>query len=135
MIDLKDYTGEVRQIVIKGNGREKTTFLITNDLDTPVELIVGITPAGGGWKRHCRRRQVLLAQCLILSDTDEGSLRCGHDYDCRFTVQHANLTNFGDSRVADTPKIFRNFVRGKANITIDAENLTVTYPRKAHNPS
>jgi hypothetical protein len=34
----------------------------------------------------------------------------------------------------DAPKIFRHFVKGKANITGKNEKLTVTYPRRAHNP-
>ncbi len=30
--------------------------------------------------------------------------------------------------------IYRHFVRGKANIDIESGNITVTFPRKAHNP-
>ncbi len=38
---LRDYEGELRQVVVKGNGHEKSAFLITNDFDLPVELLVG----------------------------------------------------------------------------------------------
>jgi len=34
----------------------------------------------------------------------------------------------------DAQKIYRNFVRGKANIDIKNGNITVTFLRKAHNP-
>jgi hypothetical protein len=34
----------------------------------------------------------------------------------------------------DAQKIYRHFVRGKANIDIESGNITVTFPRKAHNP-
>jgi hypothetical protein len=40
-VPQRDYDGEVRQIVMRGNGREKPAFIITNDQETPVELIVG----------------------------------------------------------------------------------------------
>jgi hypothetical protein len=32
----------------------------------------------------------------------------------------------------DATKIYRHFVKGKANITVKNEKLTVTYPRRAH---
>ena len=34
----------------------------------------------------------------------------------------------------DAPKLYRNFIRGKANISVKSGEITVTYPRKAHNP-
>lgn len=40
-VGIKDYDGIVRQIIMKGNGREKPTFIITNDFDVPVELVMG----------------------------------------------------------------------------------------------
>ena len=134
MIDLKDYTGEVRQIVIKGNGREKTTFLITNDLDTPVELIVG------DYSRRWRVENVIAegVKFFSLNALSSPILTKVH-FDVVMTMIADSLYSMLSHKLrgfesCDAPKIFRNFVRGKANITIDAENLTVTYPRKAHNP-
>jgi hypothetical protein len=34
----------------------------------------------------------------------------------------------------DSPKIFRHFVKGKDNLTLKNEQLTVKYLRRAHNP-
>jgi len=34
----------------------------------------------------------------------------------------------------DASKIYRHFVKGKANIDIKSGEITVTFPRKAHNP-
>jgi hypothetical protein len=34
----------------------------------------------------------------------------------------------------DAPKIYRNFIRGKGKITVDDNKITVTYPKRAHNP-
>jgi hypothetical protein len=40
-ISLNSYEGLLRQVIVKGNGREKPTFLISNDFDCPIELLVG----------------------------------------------------------------------------------------------
>lgn len=34
----------------------------------------------------------------------------------------------------DASKIYRLFVKGKGKITLDGKKMTVTYPRRAHNP-
>ena len=39
-ITLRDYDGEVRQVILRGNGREEPAFLISNDFASPVELLV-----------------------------------------------------------------------------------------------
>jgi hypothetical protein len=40
-ISLPDYQGPLRQVILRGNGREKPAFLISNDFDAPVEMLVG----------------------------------------------------------------------------------------------
>jgi len=37
---LRHYEGRVRQIVVRENGHDKPAFLITNDSDSPLELLV-----------------------------------------------------------------------------------------------
>ncbi len=37
-------------------------------------------------------------------------------------------------RRCDAPKLYRHFVRGKGNVEVRDGTLTVTYPRRAHNP-
>ena len=34
----------------------------------------------------------------------------------------------------DVSKVYRQFVRGKGRVNLNAERLVVTFPRKAHNP-
>jgi len=34
----------------------------------------------------------------------------------------------------DAQKIFRHFIRGKADVDITSGDVQVTYPRRAHNP-
>ena len=40
-VEMKNYNGQLRQVIIRGNGREKPTFLISNDFETDVEILVG----------------------------------------------------------------------------------------------
>ena len=40
MVEMKNYQGQLRQVVIRGNGREKPTFLISNDFQSPIALLV-----------------------------------------------------------------------------------------------
>ena len=51
--------------------------------------------------------------------------------DTLYNMLAQKLRGFQD---CDAPKIYRHFIKGKANITLKNENLTVTYPRRAHNP-
>jgi transposase len=39
-IALREYEGELRQVIVRGNGHEKPAFLISNDFDSTVELLV-----------------------------------------------------------------------------------------------
>ena len=34
----------------------------------------------------------------------------------------------------NAPKLYRHFVRGKGMISVDGRDITVVYPRRAHNP-
>jgi hypothetical protein len=40
MVELTGYSGSLRQVVMRGNGHSRPAFLITNDMDSPVERIV-----------------------------------------------------------------------------------------------
>ena len=40
-IEVKDYEGSLRQLIMRGNGHEKPVFIISNDFDSPLELIAG----------------------------------------------------------------------------------------------
>ena len=40
-IEIKDYEGSLRQLIMRGNGHEKPVFIISNDFDSPLELVAG----------------------------------------------------------------------------------------------
>jgi transposase len=41
IIPLRGYDDDIRQVVVRGTGREKPTFIVTNDFDLDLDLIVG----------------------------------------------------------------------------------------------
>jgi hypothetical protein len=134
MVGLKDYDGELRQIIVKGNGRERPSFLISNDLNSPVELIVG------DYSRRWRVENVIAegVKFFSLNALSSPILTKVH-FDVVMTMIADTLYSMLSQKLrgfenCDAPKVFRNFIRGKAKVNIDADKLTVTYPRKAHNP-
>ncbi len=134
IIALRGYEGEVRQIVVRGNGRENPTFMITNDFNMPVELVVG---------NYARRWRVengiaeavkffhlnaLTSPILVKVHFDVAMTMIA---DTLYSMLAKKLRGFED---CDAPKLYRHFVRGKGTVSIKNQAVTVTYPRRAHNP-
>ena len=133
-IALRDYEGDLRQVIVRGNGHEKPAFLISNDFDTTVELLVG------NYSRRWRVENVIseAVKFFNLNALSSPILVKVH-FDVVMTMIADTLYNMLAQKLrgfedCDAPKIFRHFVKGKANITVKNEKLTVTYPRRAHNP-
>ena len=133
-IELRGYDGEVRQIIVRGNGREKPAFLITNDFEMPAELLVG---------NYARRWRVengiaeavkffhlnaLSSPILIKVHFDVIMTMIADTLYCRLAQQ---LRGFED---CDAPKIFRNFVKGGGSVEVRAGNINVKFSKRAHNP-
>jgi len=133
-IELRDYEGELRQVIVRGNGHEKPTFLISNDFDATLELLVG------NYSRRWRVENVISEAVKFFNINALSSpilVKVHFDVvmtmiaDTLYNMLAQKLRGFED---CDAPKIYRHFVKGKANITVKNEKLTVTYPRRAHNP-
>ena len=133
-IFLKDYEGLIRQVVVRGNGHEKPAFLITNDFDTSVELLVS------NYARRWRVENVISEAVKFFNLNALSSpilVKVHFDVimtmvaDTLFTMLAQNLRGF---ELCDAAKLFRHFVRGKGKITIAGNNVTATFPKKAHNP-
>mgnify|MGYP001397596122 CR=1 FL=1 len=131
---LRGYDGVLRQVIVKGNGHEKPTFLITNDDDRAVELVVGdyarrwrvengIAEAVKFFHLNALSSPILVkvhfdVAMTILADT-------------LYTMLAKKLRGFEQ---CDAPKLYRHFVRGKGTVGVHQGTVTVTYPRRAHNP-
>ncbi len=133
-IELPGYEGNIRQIIVRGNGHQKPAFLITNDLETPLELVVG---------NYSRRWRVengikeavnffhlnsLSSPILIKIHFDVALTMIA---DTLYSMLAKKLRGFEE---CDAPKIFRNFVAGKGVVKVQDGSITVTYPKRAHNP-
>ena len=133
-ITLRGYKGILRQIIVSGNGHEKPTFLISNDFDTPTELLVG---------NYARRWRVengiaeavkffhlnaLSSPSLVKIHFDVAMTMVA---DTLYTMLARKLRGFES---CDAPKLYRLFVRGKGLVKVDNRGVKVTYPRRAHNP-
>jgi len=133
-VSLRGYEGSVRQLIVRGNGHEKPTFLISNDLESPAELLVG---------NYARRWRVEngIAEAVKFFHLNSLSspilTKIHFDIavtvvaDTLYTMLAHKLRGFED---CDAPKLYRHFVRGKGSVAVRGDTVTVTYPRRAHNP-
>lgn len=133
-VTLRDYDSELRQIIVRGNGHEKPAFLVTNDFDASLESLVS------NYSRRWRVENVISEAVKFFNLNALSSpilVKVHFDVimtmiaDTLYSMLAKKLRGFQD---CDAPKLFRYFVKGKADITIKNGELTVIYPRRAHNP-
>ena len=131
---LKDYEGEIRQVIIRGNGHEKPAFLITNDFSMPVELLVG------NYARRWRVENGIseAVKFFHLNALSSPILTKIH-FDVVLTmiadtIYHMLAQKLRGFERCDAPTLFRHFIRGKGMINIKKGEVVVNYPRRAHNP-
>ena len=133
-ITLRGYDGMVRQVIVKGNGHEKPAFLITNDFTAPVELLVG------NYARRWRiENGIAEAVKFFHLNALSSPILVKVHFDVALTMIADTLYSMLARKLrgferCDAPKLYRNFVRGKGNIEVRDGTVTVTYPRRAHNP-
>jgi len=133
-VALKGYEGQLRQIIIRGNGREEPAFLITNDRTALAELVVS------NYARRWRVENVISEAVKFFNLNALSSpilVKVHFDVlttmiaDTLYSMLAQKLRGFEQ---CDAQKIYRHFVRGKADVKITGGEVQVTYPRKAHNP-
>lgn len=134
-VELQGYSrGELRQIVMRGNGHEKPAFIITNDFERELEVIVGtyaerwrveiaIAEAVKFFSLNALSSPILLKVHLDVLTTVLA--------DMLYYMLAQELRGFEECHA---PKIFRHFVNARGDVRYDGSELLVTFPRKAHNP-
>jgi len=134
IIEIQDYEGSVRQVIIRGNGHEKPVFLITNDFESPLELVAG------NYSRRWRVENAISEAVKFFNLNALSSpilVKVHFDVimtmiaDTLYSMLAKKLRGFED---CDAPKIYRHFIKGKGKIVAKDGNLTVMYPKRAHNP-
>jgi hypothetical protein len=133
-VELLGYNGQARQIILRGNGHEKPAFLITNDFDSPAELIVG----NYSCRWHIETGISEAVKFFNINALSSPILLKVH-FDMVMTMVADTLywrlaQNLRGFEKCDASKIFRNFVHGQGVIAIRGNEITVNYPKRAHNP-
>jgi len=133
-VELKDYDGIARQIILKGNGHEKPAFLITNDFASPADTVVadyscrwhietGISEAVKFFHINALSSPILLKVHFDMVMTMIA--------DTLYWRLAQSLRGF---EKCDANTVFRNFVHGQGVVDVRGNRVTVTYPKRAHNP-
>jgi hypothetical protein len=133
-IVLPGYDEKLRQIVMKGTGREHPSFLITNDFQSPIDSIVfryakrwrienGIAEAVKFFSLNALSSPVLIKIHFDLLMT-----MIAHSL-YHFLAQR--LRGFEECRAST---IFRKFINMKADVKMKHGDIIVKFPRRAHNP-
>ena len=133
-ITLRGYAGTLRQLIVRGNGHEKPSFLITNDHEVDAALVVG---------DYARRWRVEngIAEAVKFFNLNALSspilTKVHFDVvltavaDTLYTMLARKLRGHEDCHA---PKLFRNFVAGKGTVSVKRSKIEVSFPRRAHNP-
>ena len=133
-VTIKDYDGQLRQIIVTGTGRELPMLLITNDFETPPKEII---------ETYALR---WLIENNIQENVDFFSLNALSspiivkvDFDIAITLIANTLYKIlaGKFKLFDKAKpktIYRNIVEGSAKIYIRSNTVNVIFGKKAFNP-
>jgi len=82
MIHLRHYEGLLRQVVVRGNGHEQPAFMITNDMQMPLEMIVG--HYGRRWRVEngiAEAVKFFHLNSAVIAYSHQGTFRCADDHD------------------------------------------------------
>lgn len=134
-IQLRDYQGELREVVIDDLGHEEPTFLITNQLHrTPVKLI----------ERYAQRMIIenRIADGIDFFHMDALSsvVAMKVNGDLQLTLMASSLyrllgTEIGQGyQTATSRHLFRDFVEATAQVHILEKEIVVQFQKRAHNP-
>jgi hypothetical protein len=133
-VTIKDYDGQLRQIIVTGTGRELPMLIITNDFETPPKEII---------ETYALR---WLIENNIQENVDFFSLNALSspiivkvDFDIAITLIANTLYKIlaGKFKLFDKAKpktIYRNIVEGAAKIYISSDTIKVIFGKKAFNP-
>ena len=134
-IQLRDYQGALREIIIDDLGHEEPTFLITNQLRrTPAKLI----------ERYAQRMIIenRIADGIDFFHMDALSSVVAMKVNCdlQLTLMASSLyrllgTEIGQGyQTAISRHLFRDFVEATAQVQILEKEIVVQFQKRAHNP-
>jgi len=128
------YLGTIRQIVMKGNGRDEPAFFITNDTKSRVVEII---------THYCKRWRIesgiaeavnffnlnMLSSPILIKIHFDVVLTMIAD-----TLYYHLAQSLRGFEKCNAEKIFRHFVDMPADIEVSESTIRVAYPLRAHSP-
>ena len=134
-IDLKDYSGQIRQLVIDDLGHEDPIFLLTNQLKGSAAKLI---------QRYAKR--------MIIENSIEDSIDFFHmdalssavamkvNLDVQLTLMASSLYRLLAIKIgngyekAKSRQLFRDFIDATAHIRISENDIDVRFQKRSHNP-
>lgn len=134
-IELKDYEGPLRQIVITDLGHEEPTLLMTNQLKrSPVQLV------GRYAQRMLIENRIEDGIDFFHIDALSSSVAMKVNCDLQLTLMASCLYRMLANRIgngyetAKSQSVFRDFIDATAVVTIKKRTIEVRFQKRAHNP-
>ena len=130
--ELRHYEGKVRQVILTDHGRQKPTFLITNDFDIDVRDVV---------KKYARRwlvEQEIAEQIVFFNlNNPSSSIVVKVDFDLTLSLLAHNLyrilaNNLPGFEHYTAATINRKFLETGARIKINGNQIVVHLKKKTH---
>lgn len=131
---LRNYTGEVRQVILRDHGREQPSFLITNDFNMDVRNVV---------KKYARRwlvEQEIAEQIAFFHlNQTSSSIVVKVDFDLTISLLVHNLYRMltgylNEFENCTVSTIYRKFLENGATVKINGDNVTVNLKKISHLP-
>ncbi len=131
---IRNYEGNLRQIILTGHGRQQPTFMITNDFESSLPVLV---------KKYARRWLVeleiveqiaffhlnqLSSSIVVKVDFDLTLSLLAHNL---YRVFSRDLPGFEQCTVST---ICRKFIENGAKVIIEGDTITVSLKKKSHLP-
>lgn len=130
---IKEY-GEIRQLIMKGNGREEPAFFITNDDEaSAAEIILRYA------KRWRIENSIEEAVSFFNLNALSSPIRIKISFDAVLTMIADTLyyhlaQSLRGFESCNSERVFRHFIDVPAKIKIRGDEIQVHYPLRAHSP-
>ncbi len=130
----RDYTEPLRQVAVKGLGREQPILFLSNAFKAPAAKLI---------TRYARRNHVedSLGTCINFFHLDclASEVRLNIDLDAVLTVLAHGCYRWVASRLRGFDKtkpkqLYRNFVETAGSVEVHADHIRVRFEKRSHNP-
>lgn len=131
---LSKYDGEIREIILTEHGRQRPTFLITNDFDLDVKLVIRKYA-----KRWMVEQEIAEQIAFFHLNMPSSSIVVKVDFDLTLSLLAHNLYRYLAQKLpgfeqCNAETIHRDFLDNGATITMENGEATVALKKKVHLP-